>query len=493
MLFNSFAFLIFFPTVTAVYFLTPHRMRWAWLLSASVFFYMYFIPKYILILAITILTDYCLGIIIAREQNQVKKKWFLFFSILSNVGLLAVFKYADFGISNINLLAKALHWNYSLPLLNMLLPIGLSFHTFQSLSYVIEVYKGKQLAEKNLGIFALYVMFYPQLVAGPIERPQNLLHQFKEQHYFNYQKTVSGLKLMTLGFLKKTVIADRSAEFANLVYNNIHNYSGWQLIVATIFFAFQIYFDFSGYSDIARGAARIMGFELMINFKNPYNAQSITEFWQRWHISLSSWFKDYVYIPLGGSRVSSLKNMRNVMIVFLLSGLWHGASWTYVFWGGLNGLYLIIEKNIFSLLSQKIPPLISSARLLRVKIFFNKLIMFLFACFAWILFRANSLQDAGYIITHLFTGLDMFTQIINIGYVKQHILLGRGILNFSIAILFIFIIETAQRSAESAGQEPEDILNNRKWYFRWMVYYLILSSILLFGLFNQESFIYFQF
>jgi D-alanyl-lipoteichoic acid acyltransferase DltB (MBOAT superfamily) len=319
------------------------------------------------------------------------------------------------------------------------------------------------------------------------------LHQFKEQHYFNYQKTVSGLKLMTLGSLKKTVIADRSAEFANLVYNNIHNYSGWQLIVATIFFAFQIYFDFSGYSDIARGAARIMGFELMINFKNPYNAQSITEFWQRWHISLSSWFKDYVYIPLGGSRVSSLKNMRNVMIVFLLSGLWHGASWTYVFWGGLNGLYLIIEKNIFSLLSQKIPPLISSARLLRVKIFFNKLIMFLFVCFAWILFRANSLQDAGYIITHLFTGLDMFTQIINIGYVKQHILLGRGILNFSIAILFIFIIETAQRSAESAGQEPEDILNNRKWYFRWMVYYLILSSILLFGLFNQESFIYFQF
>jgi alginate O-acetyltransferase complex protein AlgI len=303
MLFNSIDFLIFFPAVTILYFLLPHKFRWSLLLVSSCVFYMFFIPKYIIILAFTITIDYFAGIFLEKIKED-KRRIFLIISIISNIGILFVFKYFNFFNFNIHKVAEFLHWNYSFEGLKIILPIGLSFHTFQSLSYIIEIYIGKQKAEKNFGIFALYVMFYPQLVAGPIERPQNVLHQFHEKHSFDFEQLVDGLKIILWGLFKKVVIADRLSLFVNQVYGNPESHKGIQFIIATIFFGFQIYCDFSGYSDIAIGSAKVMGFKLMVNFNRPYLSKSISEFWTRWHISLSSWFRDYVYIPLGGNRAA---------------------------------------------------------------------------------------------------------------------------------------------------------------------------------------------
>jgi len=369
MLFNSFSFLIFFPIVTAVFFILPHRFRWVWLLATSCFFYMFFIPAYILILFITILIDYTAGILIERTQGR-KRKIYLAVSIISTCLVLFIFKYYNFFIDNFNSIADLLHWNYSLNVLMIILPIGLSFHTFQSLSYVIEVYRGRVKAEKHFGIYSLFVMFYPQLVAGPIERPQNMLPQFYEKKKFDYERAVSGLRQMLLGLFKKIFIADRLAVLVGGVYASPADFHGFPLIFATILFAFQIYCDFSGYSDIALGSARVMGFKLMDNFDRPYFARSIGDFWRRWHISLSSWFRDYVYIPLGGSRVPKIYWTLNVLIVFLISGLWHGANWTYVVWGGLHGVFIIGESAMASFKNKIIKTKLKKA-------FFFTLIFFL--------------------------------------------------------------------------------------------------------------------
>src|SRR6266550_979853 len=340
MLFNSFTFLIFFPIVVAIYFAIPHRFRLAWLLAASCYFYMAFIPIYILILFFTIAVDYAAGILIENAEGR-RRRLFLLMSIIANVGVLAIFKYFNFLNANARAIAEVFHWPYGVPALSVILPIGLSFHTFQAMSYTIEVYRGRHSAERNPGIFALYVMFFPQLVAGPIERPQNLLHQFYEKHEFEYDRVADGLRRMAWGLFMKVVIADRLADYANPVYNSPYNYGGLTFVVATIFFALQIYCDFAGYSHIAIGAAEVMGFKLMRNFNRPYLSRSISEFWSRWHISLSSWFRDYVYIPLGGNRAAMPRWYYNLFVTFLLSGLWHGANWTFVIWGALNGFYLI--------------------------------------------------------------------------------------------------------------------------------------------------------
>ncbi|NJN99133.1 MAG: MBOAT family protein, partial [Anaerolineales bacterium] len=340
MLFNSFEFGIFFIIVTLAYFALPHRQRWFFLLASSCYFYMVFVPVYILILFFTIIVDYWAGIYIEEAAGR-KRRAYLLLSIFANLSVLALFKYFNFFNSNLAALTTMLGVNYPIENLSILLPIGLSFHTFQSLSYTIEVYRGHQRAERHLGIFALYVMFYPQLVAGPIERPQNMLPQFHTRHSFNYSEFVSGLRMIAWGLLKKMVVADRLAIFVNSIYGNPGQYTGFPLILATYFFAFQIYYDFSGYSDIALGCARVMGFKLMGNFRQPYLATSISDFWQRWHISLSTWFRDYLYIPLGGNRVSRWHWVTNTLIVFMVSGLWHGANWTFVIWGALHGLYTI--------------------------------------------------------------------------------------------------------------------------------------------------------
>src|ERR1700741_4174995 len=393
MLFNSIEFIIFFPLVTVLYFLLPHRYRWFHLLISSCVFYSFFIPVYILILFFTIIIDYYAGLFIEKAPGRVKKKRWLVLSICANVGVLAVFKYYNFFIDNVNqLLGYDAH--SSLPYLHIILPIGLSFHTFQAMSYTIEVYRGNQKAERHSGIYALYVMFYPQLVAGPIERPQNMLHQFYRKHEFEYARVVSGLRLMLWGLFKKVVVADNLVNVVNTIYSDQYPQNSLTYCIAALFFSFQIYCDFSGYSDIAVGSARVMGFDLMQNFNLPYISRSVREFWSRWHISLSTWFRDYLYIPLGGSRVPLWKHWRNLILVFLISGFWHGANWTFVIWGALHGLAVISGAMFFK----------ATAANSRFASFLKAFGVFVFVTIAWIFFRAESLNRACAVIKTILTG-----------------------------------------------------------------------------------------
>ncbi len=468
MLFNSLQFVAFFIIVTSVYFTIPHRFRWLWLLLSSCYFYMAFLPIYILILGFTIVVDYFAGIFLETSKGQTKKI-FLLCSIAANIGVLSFFKYYNFlGESFSNILDK-FGFHTHIPYLKILLPIGLSFHTFQALSYTIEVYRGNQKAEKHFGIYALYVMFYPQLVAGPIERPQNLLHQFRERHYFEYNRVVEGLKLMLWGFFKKIVIADRLALYVNPVFNNVEQHNSLTLLTATFFFAFQIYCDFSGYTDIARGSAKVMGFNLMLNFNRPYFSKNIREFWSRWHISLSTWFRDYVYIPLGGSRVSTIKHFRNLLIVFMLSGLWHGANWTFVIWGTMHGIFLII--GTFIKLSEKKFRLMSNI--------IAQLFTFLLVCMSWIFFRANNLKDASIVYKRIFTMSP-----------GQFFLATPSTFVYSIFGIFcLLLVEFKQEYFADSFS----ILNNTYKPIRYFGYTMLILIILFIGVFNGGQFIYFQF
>jgi alginate O-acetyltransferase complex protein AlgI len=492
MLFNSFQFLIFFIIVTTVYFAFHYKYRWLLLLTASCYFYMAFVPVYIFILGGTIVIDYIAGILIEQHTGR-KRKIILITSLISNIGVLAVFKYYNFLIENITVLLDAIGLPPSLPYLSILLPIGLSFHTFQAMSYTIEVYRGNQKAERHFGIYALYVMFYPQLVAGPIERPQNMLHQFHEQHSFNYENVSNGLKLMAWGFFKKVVIADRLSLFVNQVYDNPTAYEGIPLIVATLFFTFQIYCDFSGYSDIALGSAQVMGFKLMQNFNRPYFSKSISEFWSRWHISLSTWFKDYLYIPLGGNRTVKWRWYYNLLITFLISGLWHGAKWTFICWGFLHGIYLIvaiITKPFRELVNRKTgleksPHLFTGVQVI---------VTFCLVSFTWIFFRANSFHDAAYIASHLFTNLQhQFSEIFhNQQYERtQLVYLGQSSYTFLIAILSIILMELIHFTQRNKNIRA--IISDQPVIVRWSIYIAGIISILWFGVFDNTQFIYFQF
>jgi alginate O-acetyltransferase complex protein AlgI len=495
MLFNSFHFLIFFPVVVFVYFFLPHRFRWFFLLVASCYFYMVFIPIYILVLGTTIVIDYLAGIYI-EQCDGIKRKNILIISILSTCTVLFIFKYFNFFNTNLTLLANWLHWNYPIQALNLILPIGLSFHTFQSLSYVIEVYRGNQKAEKDFGIYALYVMFFPQLVAGPIERPQNLLHQFYEKHDFDYKQVTDGLKIMAWGMFKKVVIADRLANFVNTVYDKPSEYQGISLIVATVFFAFQIYCDFSGYSDIAIGAAQVLGFKLMDNFNRPYSSRSIVEFWKRWHISLSTWFKDYLYIPLGGNRVSVPRWYLNLIITFLVSGVWHGANWTYIVWGTLHGLYMVIGRYTEDI-RKKIVSFTLLDRNSRFYDFLQVMTTFILVTFAWIFFRAKNIHDAIYIVTHLFSGLREY--VISI-FVSHHhfgtgkfapILLGQPKIEFVIAIISIIFLEWVH-SIQRHGS-IRHMLAKKSVLIRWSIYFILVYGCIFLGVLEKTQFIYFQF
>ena len=488
MTFNSVIFLIFFTIVTWLYFAIPHKYRWFLLLSASIYFYMSFVPKYILILGGTILVDYIAGIWIEKTEGR-RRKIFLILSLIANCGILFFFKYFGFFNHNLDKLATILHWQNPIPDLKILLPIGLSFHTFQSMSYTIEVYRGRQKAEHKFGIFALYVMFYPQLVAGPIERPQNLLHQFYEKHEFSLQRLGSGLRLMIWGFFKKIFIADRLAIFVNQVFNNVYDYTGISLLIAVVFFAFQIYCDFSGYSDIAIGAAEVMGFKLMKNFDRPYIARSISDFWRRWHISLSTWFKDYVYIPLGGSRIGIYRGYLNLIIIFLLSGLWHGARWTFVFWGLLNGMYLVFAK-ISTNWRQKISTITGLAHHPKLQHTWKILSTFTLTCFAWIFFRAATFSDAFYIIKNIFVGWKNFgSQITNSFFIYQNLYLKQHSGNFALAIIAIISLLVIEYYREKISNNTLVI----KPWLRTLLYILIVFIIFGFGEFKDQQFIYFQF
>jgi alginate O-acetyltransferase complex protein AlgI len=486
MLFNSFEFALFFPTVTGLYFLLPHRWRWPMLLVASCFFYMMFIPWYITILGVTIVIDYLAGLWLARPGLSVRKrKAILILSILATCLVLFVFKYWNFFHGNVTALARAIGWNYPVGLLNIVLPIGLSFHTFQSLSYVIEVYRGHQAPERHFGIYALYVMFYPQLVAGPIERPQNLLHQFREAHTFDYQRVTDGLKLMMWGLFKKAVIADRLAIAVNHVYGDPCAHTGGPLIVATVLFAFQIYCDFSGYSDIAIGAAQVMGFRLMDNFNRPYFAKSIAEFWKRWHISLSTWFRDYLYIPLGGNRAKTWRWQLNLFLTFLVSGLWHGASWTYLLWGAINGGYLIGSQATHRL-RQSWCQRLGLARWPMLHKAGRVATTFALVCLAWIFFRAETVAEAWHILTHLFQGLECKWKPAG-GYWGG----GTDQQEWIIVGLALGLMETVH--VLQRHRHIRRMLAARPLWLRWLVYYALGFSVLVFGVFGRQQFIYFQF
>lgn len=468
MLFNSVEFLYFFIVVTTLFFLIPHKLRWFLLLAASCYFYMYFKPIYILILIFTIIIDYTAGILIENEQYKNKKRIYLIASLIGNIGVLAVFKYYNFINFNLSFLLGRFDLTNPIPFLSILLPIGLSFHTFQAMSYTIEVYRGNQKAERHFGIYSLYVMFYPQLVAGPIERPQNIIHQLHEKKYFTYQNAITGLNLMALGLFKKIVIADRLSIYVNQVYGNIENASTISTLLAVIFFSFQIYCDFSGYSDIARGAAKFMGFDLMINFNRPYLAQSIGEFWARWHISLSTWFRDYLYIPLGGNRTTKAKWLRNLTIVFLLSGLWHGANWTFIVWGGLHAVYLIFGTLTAAFRNKYFPSL---GKLNKIS---NQIVVFVLVSFAWIFFRAETFSKATLIIKKI-GSLDFSINLTQIAA-------GNGPLNLILTFISLFLL--AFISPPKRNGSP----------YKNVIFLLIITFlILILGKNDKANFIYFQF
>lgn len=490
MLFNSLGFMCFFPLVTLIYFILPHRFRWQWLLAISCYFYMSFVPIYILILAVTITIDYFAALLIEKAQGKTRRQYLLV-SIIATCAVLAVFKYFNFFNGNIRALADVLHLNYSVGVLELILPIGLSFHTFQSLSYVIEVYRGHQKAERHFGIYFLYVMFYPQLVAGPIERPQNLLHQFREHHQFEYQRVANGLKLMAWGMFMKVVIADRLALLVNTVYGNPHSYDGPAFIIATVFFAFQIYCDFAGYSNIAIGSAEVMGFRLMDNFNRPYASRSISQFWRRWHISLSTWFKDYLYVPLGGNRVSRGRQYFNLLLTFTISGFWHGANWTYIVWGILNGIYLLLEHATYNIRASifrifwlnKIPGLGSALGIIST---------FILICYAWIYFRANSVSEAWYISSHISQGIEGLLDIV--WWNKFLTIQKSGLDGFDFGVVLIAISFMEFFHYFHRESSLRHILEGRSVYLRYFFYCFLVTSIMVFGAFSKpQQFIYFQF
>jgi len=490
MLFNSYKFLIFFPLVTSLYFTLPQGHRWLMLLIASCVFYMAFIPAYILILIITIAIDYFAGMWIEETTGSTRKTW-LILSIISTCLVLFFFKYYGFFNSNAASLAAWAGWHYPLTAINIILPIGLSFHTFQSLSYVIEVYQGRQKAERNFGHYALYVMYYPQLVAGPIERPQNLLHQLREEHQFEYARAVSGLQRMAWGMFQKVVIADRLALFVDRVYDNPLGYPGVSIIIATVFFAFQIYCDFSGYSDIALGTAEVMGVRLMENFRRPYFATSIAEFWQRWHISLSTWFRDYLYIPMGGNKVTAARRQFNVFVTFLVSGIWHGANWTFVIWGALHGFYMVAGHLTRSLRADIVGAL-GLRRFPMAHAYAQRGLVFALVCFAWVFFRARNMTEAYYLVSHGFSGMGTLGScVLDAGFREKYIYLGFTRLEMLIAlacIMLLFSIHVLQRKGGIRR-----MISNLPAGARWAVYMAGTLVILNFGVANEIPFIYFQF
>ena len=427
MLFNSGHFLLYMPIVIGLYFLFPQRFRWAFLLAASYYFYMCWRWEYTILIVASTLTDYAVAIKIEDAEGDVKKRRWILVSLLLNLSLLFTFKYANFALDTANHLMELAHVGYSFKLLEIALPVGISFYTFQSLAYTIDVYRGETKAERHLGIFALFVVFWPQLVAGPIERSKHLLPQFRKHFRFDHERTVYAINKIAYGFFKKVVVADRLAVYVNEVYGHVDDYSALPLVLASVFFAFQIYCDFSGYTDIAIGCAAIMGFSLMENFDRPYLASSITSFWRRWHISLSTWFKDYVYIPLGGNRTVKWRWYYNLFLTFLLSGIWHGANWTFVAWGAWHGALLVVER-ISEQARQRFVSWVGQ----RVGHALGVVATFSLVVVGWVFFRAANMQDAMVVFGKIFS--------LQIDWNLSMLMAQNGPYNFLMSVLAIGLL-----------------------------------------------------
>ena len=480
MLFNSLDFLIFFPVIVGLYFALSPKYRWVLLLGASYYFYMCWKAEYIILIVFSTLVDYFAAGQMARIQEKKKRRPFLYLSLLSNLGLLFFFKYWNFFSGETRALLDSWNIMVDVPTFQLLLPVGISFYTFQTLSYTIDVYNGKLEPEKNLGRFALYVSFFPQLVAGPIERATHLLPQLRQTFDFDYQRVVSGLQQMLWGFFKKVVIADRLAVYVNEIYASPGDENGLALLLATYFFAFQIYCDFSGYSDIAIGAARVMGYDLMENFRTPYLSKSIREFWSRWHISLSTWFRDYLYIPLGGNRVPQVRWFLNLFIVFVVSGFWHGANWTFLIWGALHGSYLVAE-----ILWKRLPFAQFKGIPTRLKNILSIGITFHLTLLAWVFFRANSLGDA----TTVIRSVVELPLTLSVEMIRETINQAGGLtwlVTAFILVLFVFADPVMDKAIKK-------LRSGKSISYAVGIFASILSGIIILGYFGEVEFIYFQF
>ena len=471
MLFNTIDFVLFLPLVVFTYFLLPHKYRWMFLLAASYFFYMSWKVEYLFLIIISTLVDYFAGILMEKYPKKKAKLPLLILSLSTNLGLLFFFKYFNFTAENLNLLFEKVEIQHEIPLMNFLLPVGISFYTFQTLSYSIDVFFGRQKAEKHLGYFALYVSFFPQLVAGPIERFSRLSPQLKQKHTFSYHNLVSGLRLILYGLFIKMVIADNLSGVVDAIYLAPATYSSFDILKGILLYSFQIYSDFYGYSIIAIGSAQMMGIKLMDNFKTPYLAKNIAEFWQRWHISLSTWFRDYLYYPLGGNRVKKFRWIANIMIVFIVSGIWHGANWTFLIWGGLFGVVYMLEKGINTLfnLNKTYQPYSIGHLLLAFK-------TFVFVSFIWIFFRSQNLYEAINILELL---MDNDRNIQTALSIPSFIWVF-----FSIFLLSDFLLYNSRFDLW---------LNNLPFVGRWAIYGLLIFSIIVYAGVENFPFIYFQF
>ncbi len=489
MLFNSLHYLIFLPIVVGSYYLCPHRWRWLLLLIASYYFYMCWKAEYAILLLISTGVAYVSALGISRSEDPRTRKALLWSCVGILLGILFSFKYFNFANATLRGLFAELKIPVEIPYSHLLLPIGISFYTFQKISYVVDVFHGKATAERHFGVFAVYSCFFPQLVAGPIERAPHLLRQFYERHEFTYEKTVSGLWLILWGFFKKVVVADRVAILGKAVYGDPHNYSGLPLLAATVFFAFQIYCDFSGYTDIAIGSARLIGFDLMANFRQPYFSKSIPEFWRRWHISLSTWFKDYLYIPLGGNRVVKWRWYYNLFITFFISGLWHGANWTFAAWGALHGFYMVAD-SLVAPARDRLRAGLKLAAAQKVFDWANIALTFSLVTIAWIPFRASNFSDAWYIFTHLFAGASVWLDPSAAAIQFR----GMGLNSAELIYATVFVAVVIVYDWIDSRREIWPLLRAQPQPLRWAVCYSLLILVLFFGPYNQaQNFIYFQF
>ncbi|KYG77038.1 D-alanyl-lipoteichoic acid acyltransferase DltB (MBOAT superfamily) [Roseivirga ehrenbergii] len=473
MLFNSVEYLIFLPVVFSIYWLLAKRERLQnlFLLFSSYIFYGWWDWRFLGLIIFSSIVDYVIALEIERTDNISLRKSLVLLSIFTNIGILGVFKYYNFFIDS---LSAVIGFNNDLTL-SIILPVGISFYTFQTLSYTIDVSRGRLMAERNLVTFFTYVSFFPQLVAGPIERAVNLLPQFKVKRKFEYSLAVDGCRQILWGFFKKMVIADNCAIFVNQIFSGYDSFNGSTLALGAVLFAFQIYGDFSGYSDIAIGTSKLFGIELMKNFNFPYFSRDIPEFWRRWHISLSSWFRDYLYIPLGGSKGRSVFKIRNVILIFVISGIWHGANWTFVFWGFFNAIFFIpfilLNRN-----RENMDRLVGVGDFWRlVKDWSSMGLTFGFTCIAWVFFRSSSISDA----------FDYISRIFSTSFFEKPDIIPLVVL---ILIMFLLIVEWFQRREEYGFR-----MQFMRKELRWLTYFFVIMLILVFGVFEKTEFIYFAF
>jgi len=485
MKFNSIQFLVFFPVVATAFFLIPPRWRWALLLGASYLFYASWNPKYIIVLLAMTIIGYLSGRLLDAQTRPPTRRFILTLSLLASLGILFSFKFVDLSNRALHALFERLGIASGL---DLVLPLGISYFTFQTVSYILDVYRGAVKAERHAGMYALFIAFFPHVTAGPIARANQLLPQFQTVHTPDYEQVVSGLQRMAWGFFKKLVIADRLALMVNTVYNEPNSYTGMSLILATYAFAFQVYCDFSGYADIALGAARALGFKLQENFQQPYYAQSIPDFWRRWHITLYNWLRDYIFYPLSRALKRSRFGSNDLLVLatpplltMLASGLWHGTGWTFIIWGALHGIFMV-SSVLWSQASRSwrlpfaLPRQIANG--------FKLFATFNLVCMAWIFFRANSLADALYILQHLFVGLESNPSLFN--------LLPLGWYDWLIALLAIIVMEVVhwgQRKYSSLRA----VLRSQPVWLRWSLYYALVMIIFIFGKFGTGEFIYARF